>query len=208
MAYSNVGIANMMLQRLGAKSRLTSLTDGSPNAVPVNTIWEYIRDEVLEAVKPKFATVRVELAQSTTDPINTNVYLYAYPLPSDYLCLADDRADDPVVWPVTVAPYVIEAQADGTMALMSNYDNTSNDAVYLTYIRRVVDPSKYSPSFINAFAFRGAAELCFAIAPGVGKYEAMINLYRKALKAAKAGSRAQDFLEDEQGSTAYEDAGR
>jgi hypothetical protein len=209
MAYSNVGIANMMLQRIGAKSRLTSLTDGSPNAVVVSTVWDYILDEVIEAVKPKFATVRAPLTQGTTDPANTDMYLYEYPLPSDYLCLADDTKDDPAIWPQPgVDPYVIEAMSDGTMSLMTNYDSTGAQAIYMTYVRRVTDPAKFTPSFINAFAFRGAAELTFSIAPGMGKFEAMMNLYGKALLKAKGGSRAQDYLEDEKGSDTWEAAGR
>jgi hypothetical protein len=207
MAYSNVGIANMALYRLGAKSRLTSLTDGSPNAVNVNTIWEYIRDEVLAAVKPKFATVRAELAQGDTSGENTDMYEYAYPLPSDYLCLADDYKNDPAIYP-DASPYVIEALEDGTLALMTNYDSTTYGTLYLTYVRRVTDPAKYSPLFINAFTFRLAAELAFSIPASPGKFQAMYALYESAKKAAQGESRAQDYLADEKGSDSWVNAGR
>jgi hypothetical protein len=200
----------MALQRIGAKSSITALTDGTPNAIKANTVWEYIRDEVLEAVKPKFATVRVALAQSATLPANAEVYDFAYPLPVDYLCLADDSKDDPNVWPDTsVKPYVIETLADGTVCVMTNYDSVTEDYdIFLTYVRKVVDPAKYYPSFINALAFRLAAELALTITESGSKYEAMTNLYIKALKKAKAASRAQDYIEDEKGSDSYETAGR
>lgn len=208
MAYSNVGIANMMLQRIGAKSSITSLTDGSVNAVKINSMWEYIRDEVLEAIKPKFATVRVVLAQSSTDPVNTDVYLYAYPLPSDYLCLADSTKDDPTVSPFSVGNYVIETLTDGTLCLMCNYDSVASGDIYLTYIRKVTDPAKYSPSFINCFTYRGAAELCLAVVEGTGKFEAMMKLYMQTKRRAQGMNRAQDNLVEEKGSNLYEYAGR
>ncbi|MDD2657196.1 MAG: hypothetical protein PHD04_00860 [Candidatus Pacebacteria bacterium] len=207
MAYSNVGIANMALQRIGARSSITTFNDGSPNAIRVNAVWEYIRDEVIEAIKPKFATVRVALAQSAVSPANTDVWDYAYPLPSDYLCLADDNKDDNAVWPDDVAPYVIETLSDGTLCLMTNYDSTTADyQIYLTYIRKVADPAKYTPSFINAFVFRLGAELSFSVPESGGKFEAMMTLYERAKKRAMGFSRAQDYLEDENGSTSWENA--
>lgn len=211
MAYSNVSIANIALQRIGAKSSITAIDppDGSPNSIKVATVWEYIRDEVLETVKPKFATVRKELTQSTTDPINTDVYEYSYPLPADYICLADDTKEDPNVYPQPgVEPYVIEAALDGTLCLMTDYDNTTDGDMFITYIRRVTDPAKYSPSFINCFAFRLAAELCLSIVESATKYEFMLKLFDRSCKKAKGGSRAQDYLEDEKGSNDWDTAGR
>ena len=210
MAYSVVGIVNMALQRIGAKSSITALTDGTPNAIKANTVWEYIRDEVLEAVKPKFATVRVALAQSATLPANAEVYDFAYPLPVDYLCLADDSKDDPNVWPDTsVAPYVIETLNDGTVCLMTNYDSVTEDYdIFLTYVRRVADPAKYTPSFVNTVANRMGAELSLSVAESGSKFEAMMMLYKKARRRAKAASRAQDYIEDEKGSDSWETAGR
>ena len=209
MAYSIPGIVNMALQRIGSKSSITALTDGTPNAIKANTVWEYIRDEVLEAVKPKFATVRIVLAQSATAPANTDVYDYAYPLPVDYICLANDTEDDPNVWPAEVAPFVFEALADGTVCIFSNYNSVTADyEVFLTYVRKITDPAKYTPSFINALAFRLAAELCLTVAESGSKYEAMVNLYGKALKKAQGESRAQDNLDGEKGDPSWEEAGR
>ena len=209
MAYSVVGIVNMALQRIGAKSSITSLTDGAVNAVKANMVWEYIRDEVLERVKPKFATVRVALSQSSTSPANAEAYDYAYPIPSDYLCLAPDKKDDPAIWPVEVAPYVFETLADGTVCLMTDYDSTSEDYnIYMTYVRKVTDPAKYAPSFINCLAFRLAAELALSVSESSSKFEAMMQLYLRAVKSAKGASLDQDYLADENGSNSWETAGR
>jgi len=212
MAYSNVGIVNMALQRIGAKSSVTTLDppDGSPNSIKAYAVWEYILDEVLETVKPKFATVRRALSQSTTDPINTDVYEYSYPLPADFICFADDYKDDLAVWPQPgIEPYVIEAANDGTLCLFTNYDSTEEeDDVYITYVRKVVDPAKFSPSFINCLCYRLAAELTLSVAESGSKFEFMMKMYGSSLKKAKAGSRGLDYFEDEKGSDSWEDAGR
>jgi hypothetical protein len=209
MAYSDTSIANMALQRIGAKGTVTSLTDGSTNAVRINNVWQYIRDEVLEAVKPKFATVRVALSQSSTSPANEDVYAYAYPLPSDFICLAENIKDDPVVWPSPdVEPYCIETLADGTVCLMTNYDIVTGEDIYLTYVKRVTDPAKYSPPFINCLCFRLAAELSFIIPESGGKFDAMMKQYMISVRKAQGMSRSLDYLAEERGSTDWEYAGR
>lgn len=211
MAYSIVGIWNMALQRIGAQGRITALDDGTPNAIKINAVWEYIRDEVLEDIKPKFATVRKTLAQSATEPANIEVYAYAYPLPSDYLCLADGIEGDPPIWPEDIGPYVLEtlSPTDESLSLMTNYDSvTADQDVYLTYVKRLVNPAKYPASFINALAFRLAAELTFSIVESAGKYQAMMQLYDRAKKKARAASLDQDYLRDEKGSDSWETAGR
>lgn len=212
MAYSIVGIVNMALQRLGAKGRITNISDATdPNAVKANAVWEYIRDEVLEEVKPKFATFRIALSQSSTAPANSEIYDYAYPLPNDYVCLAYGIADDPPVWPSSVGPYVVEtlSATDDLLALMTNYNSvTESYAIYLTYIKKITNPARYTASFINALAFRLAAELSFTVAESGGKFEAMMTLYEKTKRKAKAGSLKNDYLADEQGSDSWETAGR
>lgn len=212
MAYSDVGIANMALQRIGAKSSISALNEGTPNAIKANAVWEYIRDEVLEEIKPKFATLRVALSQSSTTPANDEQYDFAYPLPNDYFCLADDKNNtDPVIWPSSVAPYVIEtlSSSDETSCLMTNYDSTTDGYnIYLTYVKKVTDVARYTPSFINALTYRLAAEFALSITESGGKYEAMIKLYEKAKKKAKAQSLTQDYLADEKGKSDWVNAGR
>jgi hypothetical protein len=211
LAYSNVGIANMALQRIGAKSYIVCFEppDDTPNAGKVYVVWDYILHEVLEAVKPKFATIRVPLAQNLTSPANTDVYDFAYTIPYDYICLADDYKDDLAIYPIPgVAPYVIETLADGTLCLMTDYDSTTEGDIYITYIRKITNPTKFTPSFVNTLAFRLAAELCISVTESTSRYELMMNLYMKSKKKAIASNRSQDYMEDEKGSDSWETAGR
>jgi hypothetical protein len=209
MAYSNVGIANMALQRIGAKSSISALTDATPNAEKVNTVWEYILNECLETIKPHFATVRVALAQSTTSPANTDQYEYCYSMPSDYLCLAEGTADDPSVWPKDCYPYSIESLDGWTFVLMTNYDTSESDEpIYVTYVRKATNPAKYTALFINAFAYRLAAELSYTITEGAGTFEHMMNMYDKFRIKAGAVDKKQNYIEDEKSNTDWEMAGR
>jgi hypothetical protein len=154
--YSLVGIANVALQRIGARGTIASLTENSPNAIKVNICWNYVFPEVLSERDWKFAKTRVQLQQNASSPVGG--YLYAYALPSDFLRLCKPReipeerriADanwigwggyrngycgnqDVPVWPREVAPYVTETViTEGsnppsyTTNLLSNYPGLNN----------------------------------------------------------------------------------
>ena len=206
MSYSAVDIVNMAYQRAGARGNITALTDTTnPLAVKANTIYPYVLDEVLQLIKPKFATTRVELAKSSTTPADG--YDYAYPLPADYLAMAPTRKGREPINP-TGYPYEVETLPDGTLCLVTDYDNSS-DALYLTYVRRVNNPAKFAPSFVNALIFRLSGEFALSTTDSsMSKYQLLMSLYDAAARIAKGEDRGQDSLEDETGNTDWETAGR
>jgi hypothetical protein len=132
MTFSQVGIANMALQRIGARGTIASLTEDSPNAIKVNICWDMVFQEVLSERDWKFAKTRVQLQQNAQGPAGG--YLYAYQLPSDFLRLCRPREIpqelrianancvwgwggfgfgwyyqwDIPVWPHAVHPYIVE----------------------------------------------------------------------------------------------------
>jgi len=81
--YSQTGIANLALGRLGARGQITSINENSPNAVKVLAVWDYIFQEVLSERDWKFAKTRAQLQLSPVTPLYT--YAYAWALPSDLL---------------------------------------------------------------------------------------------------------------------------
>ena len=219
MAYSNVGIANLALGRIGV-SKISVLTEKSDQSIAVNAVWEYIRDEVLSAKDWVFATRRVALAQSVLEPIYN--YSYAYALPTDFLRLAKQKKDDPSVYYAGSSSelstmleevyqvnwsYVFETLTDGNLYLLSNYDNTDYD-IYIKYIRQVIDPAKYSPSFISAFAFRLAAEVSIPLTESLKKFESMLTLYNMALQLADGLNQSMNYEENETGTDDWDKAGR
>jgi hypothetical protein len=236
MNYSAAGIANMALQRIGARGTISSLTDGSPNANKVNTVWDMIFAEVLSERDWKFAKTRVQLQQNANFPAGG--YRFAYTLPADFLRLCRPRekpeerriatADywgweghggrrDRPVWPPEVDPYITETvlNSDGvtyTTNLLSNYPHdcayTSCRPIIINYIRLISDYTQLLPGFVNALAFRLAGELAVAITEDSGKQEKMMGMYLAALNSAQAQTECDDFLQDEAGSSTWVDAGR
>jgi hypothetical protein len=234
MSYSPVGIVNLALGRIGAKI-IASLSENSPNAIKANAVWEYCRDEVLQAKDWKFAKLRYEMQVSTTKPLYG--YGFAYPLPSDFLRLVRPRQNpfkglnpaayspgysytlidttgysrflnfDPPVFPPGF-PYVIETLPDtGQSCMFTGYDNT-NFPLYINYIRRVTDATKYTPAFINSLANRVGAELATAVTENAGKFKDMMGLYALSLETAQAQNESIDYLEDEAGGDEWLSAGR
>lgn len=220
MAFSQVGIVNMSLGRIGVK-RIASMTEDSAQAIAANAVYEYILKEVLEVKDWRFAKERVALAKNATAPANK--YLYAYTLPSDFLRIAASSVGDPAVYPTgaystsyqtgrleivgTTFAYVIENISDDTLCLFTDYDNDAGD-LFLTYIRYITNTAKFTASFVSAFAFRLAAELCLQLTESKAKYDSMITLYERALLRADSLNMSMDYLENETGSTELQDAGR
>jgi len=60
LAYTEVGVVNLALQRLGA-AVISALDEGTNNADAANNVWEYVRNEVLEARDWHFARSRTTL---------------------------------------------------------------------------------------------------------------------------------------------------
>ena len=220
MAYSQVGIINLAYSRIGVL-RISSLTEDSEQRIAATTIWEYVRDLVLEAADWRFAKTRVELAVLVATP--EYGYDYAYALPADFMRLCLQSENDPVVYPsgayssawtsdgVTIRArqygYIIEALADGTLCLFSDYDNT-DDPLYCTYIRKETDPAKYTAHFISALAYRLAAELSLTRTESRPKFADMMTMYDSEITKAKGLNRSGDYLKDETGSDSWETAGR
>jgi|WetSurSiteA1Bulk_404760.scaffolds.fasta_scaffold09348_2 hypothetical protein len=226
-------LANVVLLRIGAKNQITSITDGSPNALKLNATWEFVRDEVLQAKNWKFAKTRVALSASVTAPVYG--YNYAYPLPVDFLSLVKTKMTpggmrnpaalsdswggipdarfypqglsyDPPVYPPGF-PYVLEALPSGVLCLMSNYDNAAGDMA-INYIRKVTDLSLYPPGFKNCLIYRWAMELAQAITESLQKMQAMKILYEQALISTESLNESQDYLENETGNASWASAGR
>jgi hypothetical protein len=87
--FSQTGIANVALQRIGARGTISSINEDSPNAIKVRTCWDYVFQEVLSERDWKFAKTRVALQQNANRPVGG--YRYAYALPADFLRLCKPK---------------------------------------------------------------------------------------------------------------------
>ena len=203
MSYSIVGIVNLALRRVGV-ARIVSLIAKTPQAIDADACWEYIRDIVLQTKDWKFAKRRYKCPQSVITPQYN--WDYAYGLPEGFLRLCREDKDDSPVYPAGY-PYKFETLSDGNLYILSDYNN-ANDDFYITYILKITDPEKYFPAFIDALAWRLAAELAIPRTEGKEKFKWCIDMYKISLTMAEEVNQCLDYLEDETGSTEWEDAGR
>ena len=94
------------------------------------------------------------------------------------------------------------------MALFIDYEDTDDNPLYIGYIRRIIDPTRWSPSFVSCLGFRLGAEMSLKLTEGQTKYQTMMGLYDKALIRADSVTQSMDSVPNETGSDDWEGAGR
>lgn len=148
---SDTDIANVSLRLIG-QSAITSITDGSVNGNIIDDVYTELRDDLLSSHPWNFATKRVELARSATNPAFE--FDYAYVLPADWLRTVSVQDNDAGYGTVLHR----SEQVGGQLALVS-----SSDKIYLRYISRVTDPNLMSSDFRRALALALARDLAVPI---------------------------------------------
>lgn len=178
---SEVDICNLALGHLSDAANLASIDppDGSAQADHCARFYPIARDAMLEMHDWGWATVRVALAQLTSNPSSTWAYCYAQPgdLVNTIAVLEPDAADDTSValpstygWagtPTTLTgvytpqPFILESAPDGTDILLTNVEGA-----VLRYVRRVTDTTKFSPLFVQALSWSLASMLAGPVVKG------------------------------------------
>ena len=171
---SPTDMINVALRRIGAE-RITSLTDGTKNANVANDIYEEVRDDLLRSHPWNFATKRVKLAQSATDPVFE--FDHAYPLPSDWLRTISVHDND-----AGHGTILFRVELIGTQRAII----ASADDVYLRYVSKVTDPNLMTPDFRKALEFALARDMSIPIASSNTLYELMEVMAKNALNKARS----------------------
>lgn len=197
MSYSQVGIVNLALTRIGT-STIASMAEDDEQARVSTAIWEYIRDEVLadHRVDWTFAKTRAALVQSVTAPVTPD-YAYLYAKPTDILRVL-------MITPDGRTPTEFALEGD---YILSNIDNTAAD-VYCLFIKRITDPTKYPPHFAKSLALRLAIDLAYRIKQSSGLKNEIAQEFEIEMTKAAAVDRSNIYVQDENGSTAWAQAGR
>lgn len=237
MNYSAASIANLALNRIGARGQITSLSENSPNAVKVNTVWDAIFQEVLSERDWKFAKTRTALSLISAVPQYT--WKHAWALPGDFLRFVRPQKrpqrhhhgffwgwspegwgwyhrEDPPFWPLVdfKVEQVLTGNVNGVptyqKCCVTNFDGCNGTfPAQITYIQLITDYTQLMPGFVNCLAFRLAMELSIGVTEDKQKFQLMAEGYKEALNSAEAQNETQDLVSfDEQGSTSWEDAGR
>ena len=170
---SETDIANVALRLVGG-TRITSFTQATPNANAVNDIYSEIRDNMLE-FPWNFATQRVELAQLTTTP--SFGYDYAYALPSDWLYTISVHDNDGGYGTIDYREEQVASQ---------KVIATDHSSVYLTYVKREIDPNLMPASFRMALASALARNLAITLANSNVLEDQLASRAEKDLAKAKS----------------------
>lgn len=144
MASSEVAIANLGLQKLGAE-RIVSLGEDSRNARAINNCYTILRDRELRAYKWNFAKKRKTLAADAVAP--GFGFLYAFTLPSDFLRLLPPARYN-LDWRIE--------NHEGANSILTNDGST----LEIIYIHRVTDPNLFDPLFVEMLASKIAWHTC------------------------------------------------
>jgi len=148
---SETSIANVALRLVGG-TRITSLTQGTPNANAVQDLYSNVRDELLE-YPWNFATKRVKLAASTTAPAFG--FDNAFALPSDWLFTISAHDNDAGVGTINFRHEQVASQ---------NVISSDVESIYLVYTFKETDSNLMSAGFRKALSSALARDLAVTIA--------------------------------------------
>lgn len=176
MPVNETQICNLALQKLGA-ARIVSMSEDSKNARAVSAAYEPVRDLVLSSQKWRFAFARAVLANDPTAPLFD--YGYAYRKPTDFLALVFSN-DDATDWSL-----------EGEF-ILSNFGPPLN----LPYIQRVIDTSKFPPTFSEAVACKLAWQLCEELTQSNTKKADAKAEFEDAIKEARRVNAIQSLAQD------------
>jgi len=176
MATSETEICNSALNKIGAKTIL-NLDEESKAGRLCKKQYPLIRDEVLASHLWNFAIKRQELSKLASAPAFE--YTVAHSLPADCLrVLKTDLNLSPAGQ--TERKWKIE-NLDDAKVLVSD-----NDEVFIMYIAKITDVSLYSASFVEALAWRLAADFAYPLTNSNTLAQNMFAIFEDRISKARS----------------------
>ena len=160
MALSETIICNMSLARIGT-TRINNIdTDTSPEAIQCRTHYEQTRDALIRSHSWRFARARAELSQDAVDP--PSEWDNQFILPNDYLRFRS----------------IVEEEGYYSRhrrhALEGDRFLTNFSTVNMRYIKKVTDPTKFDPLFVEVLVLQLALKFTAGLAKTDPKLKADI----------------------------------
>lgn len=196
---SDVQICNLALGMMGG-GRIAAMDDASAEGRACKAIYSLLRDEIQEAHAWTFCKRRAILARLDETP--GYGYLYAYALPSDCLRVLEMQDDEYAMLDQSTAQSVQVATFGKTWEVEGEKLLTDEEEVKILYIASVEDPSKFSPSFVQAFAARMSVDLAMIVAKSYKMADALRGVYDARMARMKTLNAQTDRTEPYQ-STSY-----
>ncbi len=191
---SDIDICNLALLRLGTRSSISALTEGSTEANACALAYPIVRDTLLAQHRWSFATRRVALADLGNPPDN---WAFRYAYPPDCLharALHPPAPPQPTGGPpavdATSLPFEVSADCDasGNPIRIVLADQPGAELVYTA---RITTAAQFDAGFVEALSWTLAAELAITLTGD--KIIAQYCLQTAA--AAVAGAKANDANE-------------
>ena len=177
-ADSPIALCNAALTLCGGNT-LLSFLDGTKEAKLCNIHYERLRDAVTAEAQWTHATTRFgPMVPDTTPPVYR--YSYQYLLPVDLLTLVEASPDQR-------GHYQIDDYEVEDNRLLCNHGG----GVYIKYIRRVTDTTKFVMLYTEALVARLAAELAIPLAESRSLQQQHFALYRAKVDDAMAADGMQ-----------------
>lgn len=180
---SEVTICNSALNKLGA-STILSLDDNTREAKLCKRQYPLVRNRLLRSHPWNFAIARVELAETTGDPLFE--FTNSFQLPTD--CLRVLGIDNNDIGD-------IKFKIEGRLLLV----NTTS--VKIKYITNNITPSNFDSNFVEILAYDLAAEIAYPLVQSVSLAGQMKALAQEELRSTRlydAQEGSQDELEAEE----------
>ncbi len=174
---SETEICNRSLLKVGAK-RITSLDDGSDNAIYCTEFFASTRDEILRMHPWNCALYRKELTALAAAP--EFGYSYQYTLPTSPYCLRVLRMEE------IDAEYKIE----GRKLL------TDESTCKILYIKRIVNAAEFDPVLVEAIVTRLSMKLAYPITHKRTLLETLAREFELIMQEARSTD-AQEGTPDE-----------
>jgi len=171
---SVVEICNLALSRIGSKP-IQDLSEGTAAANYCKRFYDPCRKAALRAHRWNFALSTATLAQLDESPAD---YDYAYQLPGGCLRMLRILSQSPGT---TASEYRIRGQS-----LLCNLDS-----VTVEYLADVTDTNYFDPEFVDALAYRLAADLAVAVANKAELQTSMMRMFQQAFWTARVDDAAE-----------------
>ena len=169
---SKTEIANRVLAKCGDRRVSNIETDPSERAQIINSMYDIVRDGLLQKYPWNFAIKRTQLAVDATAPAWG--YTKRYRLPTDFLSLLHIK---------NFPDYRIEG----------DYILTNEGApLYIQYVRNVTSEGEFDALFVEAFASELAVECCERINGSNTKKQILAQQRDEAMKIAFMNDAIQD----------------
>ncbi len=186
---SEVAICNQALSWLGG-NLITSLDDGTTEAILCKANYDLLRNAVLEEGKWSFATKRFKLLPGPVAPVYG--YSTKFPVPSEVLLVIEARDDNNQG--VSGNLFTTSESANGSSRLDWRLEGDSDglfivattDVIFCKCIVEITDTTKFTTTFNQALAARIAADIASPLTESSAKEEKMWNKYNNSIVLALA----------------------